>query len=175
MKLRTQASRLSRGGSMAEQQLKGRHPIGLLERLSSRTSQLAGSTAVFAIAVVVVIGWAATGPYYHYSKTWQLIINTSTTIVTFLMVFLIQRAQNKSSLAIQLKLNELVASINGASNRLIGVEDLTEDELEALHRYYGELVALARREGNVSTSHSVEEARRLHRGKPGPTDQPAPG
>ena len=85
--------------------------------------------------------------------------NTGTTIVTFLMVFLIQRAQNKDNRAIQLKLNELVAAVEGASNRLIDAEDLTEDELELLHRFYTELVTLAKKDRHLSESHSVEEAR----------------
>src|SRR3954447_9619809 len=88
-----------------------------------------GSSWAFAIALGIIIVWLATGPLFNYSDTWQLIINTGTTIVTFLMVFLIQRSQNKDSLAIQLKLNEIVAALEGASNRLINVEDLSEDEV----------------------------------------------
>ena len=99
------------------------------------------------------------GPIFGFSDTWQLVINTGTTIVTFLMVFLIQRAQNKDSAAMQLKLNELVAAVKGASNRLIDVEDLTEEELEMLHPFYAELVTLAKKDRQLSKSHSVEEAR----------------
>jgi low affinity Fe/Cu permease len=91
-----------------------------------------GSSWAFAVAALVILVWLVTGPVFHYSDTWQLVINTGTTVVTFLMVFLIQRAQNKDSLAIQLKLNELVAAMGGASNRLIDVESLTETELERL-------------------------------------------
>jgi low affinity Fe/Cu permease len=97
--------------------------------------------------------------------TWQLVINTGTTIVTFLMVFLIQRSQNKDALAIHLKLNEIVAAINGASNRLIEAEGLTEKELTALRRHYQELVALAAREADLTKSHSVEEAGKRHTAK----------
>ena len=104
-----------------------------------------------------------TGPFFQFSDTWQLVINTGTTIVTFLMVFLIQRAQNKDSLAIQLKLNELVAAMQGASNRLIDVEDLSEDELTTLHRYYGRLAELAKHEADLLKSHSVEEAEEHHK------------
>ncbi len=92
--------------------------------------------------VGIVVVWLVTGPLFGFSDTWQLVINTGTTIVTFLMVFLIQRSQNKDSLAVQLKLNELVAAVQGASNRLIDVEDLTEEELRALHRHYAKLVAM---------------------------------
>jgi len=136
---------------------------GWLEALSTTATRWSGRSSVFAIACALIAVWAATGPLFHFSDTWQLAINTTTTIVTFLMVFLIQRAQNKDSRAIQMKLNELVAAISGASNRLIGVEDLTEDDLEKLHRFYGELASLAKRQGDVATSHSVEEARRRHR------------
>jgi len=111
--------------------------------------------------------WGATGPLFDYSDTWQLVINTSTTIVTFLMVFLIQRTQNKDALAMHLKLNELVAAKKGASNRLLNAEDLTEEELHTLHRHYARLVELARNERSVTESHSVEEADERHRGKVG--------
>lgn len=83
----------------------------------------------------MIIIWIATGPIFRFSDTWQLVINTETTIVTFLMVFLIQRSQNKAALAIHLKLNEVVAAPDGASNRLLDVEDLTEDEVKVLHKH----------------------------------------
>jgi len=144
------------------------------ERFSTAAARWAGRTPALLLAVAAIVVWAATGPVFGYSNTWQLVINTSTTIVTFVMVFLIQRAQNKDALAIQLKLNELVAAINGASNRLIDVEDLTEDELAALHRFYGELAALSEREQDISMSHSVEEARRKHGLKTAASDTPQP-
>src|SRR5438067_2326043 len=100
---------------------------GFLERVSTWATRWTGSSAAFAIAVAVIVVWAATGPIFKFSDTWQLVINTGTTIVTFLMVFLIQRQQNKDSLAIHLKLNEVLAALEGASNRLINVEDLTEE------------------------------------------------
>src|SRR5678815_1389613 len=106
------------------------------EAFASSVTKATGSTTAFIIALVMVLIWAATGPMFHYSETWQLVINTGTTIVTFLMVFLIQRSQNKESLAMQLKLNELVAAIEGASNRLVNVQDLGEDELRVLHKHY---------------------------------------
>lgn len=133
-----------------------------LERFATRATRWTGSTAAFMLACAIVTAWAVTGPVFHYSDTWQLVINTSTTIVTFLMVFLIQRAQNKDSLAVQLKLNELVAAIEGASNRLIDVEDLDEKELRALHVYYGRLVDMSKKEANLTLSHSIEEAEARH-------------
>jgi len=135
---------------------------GTLGRLSARVSQWTGSSFAFGSALGVVIVWGLIGPAVHYSDTWQLCINTGTTIVTFLMVFLLQRAQNKDALAIQLKLDELVAAIEGASNRLIDVESLSEDELGTLHRFYGELASLAQRDSTLSRSHSIEEARLRH-------------
>src|SRR4051812_50165852 len=95
-------------------------------------SHWSGRTPTFILAVLVILVWAATGPLFDYSDTWQLVINTGTTIVTFLMVFLIQRSQNHDSWAVQLKLNDLVAAVKGASNRLINVEDLSEEELRTL-------------------------------------------
>ena len=136
-----------------------------LEQMSTAVTRWAGSTQAFAVALVIIVVWAAMGPIFRFSDTWQLVINTGTNIVTFLMVFLIQRSQNKDSLAIHLKLNEIVAAMQGASNRLIDVESLNEEELAALRRYYGELSKLARTATNVTESHSVEEARALHSNK----------
>jgi low affinity Fe/Cu permease len=146
---------------MARQRRLGRS----LEALSSTVTRWTGSSMAFAAACGIVILWVATGPLFGFSDTWQLVINTGTTIVTFLMVFLIQRGQNKDAMAIQLKLNELVAAVNGASNRLIDVEDLTEDELKALHQYYSKLARLAKKDTNIAQSHSVEEARTRSREK----------
>jgi low affinity Fe/Cu permease len=135
---------------------------GALARFASWVSWAMGTTSAFIIALAVVIAWALTGPIFHYSDTWQLVINTSTTIVTFLMVFLIQRAQNRESLAVQLKLNELVAAIEEASNRLISVEDLSEEELEVLHAHYRNLADLAKGASAVTESHSLLEAKLRH-------------
>jgi low affinity Fe/Cu permease len=107
-----------------------------LERFSQRVSQWAGSSPAFGLALAFVLVWTITGPLFHFSQGWQMVINTGTTIATFLMVFLIQRAQNKESRAVQLKLNEIVAAIQGASNRLVGAEELSEGELRALHERY---------------------------------------
>jgi low affinity Fe/Cu permease len=137
----------------------------LAARFARKATDWSGSTAAFILAALTVVVWAATGPIFHYSDTWQLVINTGTTIVTFLMVFLIQRAQNKDSQAIHLKLNELVAAVEGASNRLINAEKLTEEELKTLHEHYCKLVELARSDGKLTDSHSVEEAVSRHRHK----------
>ena len=135
------------------------------ERMARAISQFTGSTAAFVIAALVILVWGVTGPFFHYSETWQLVINTGTTIVTFLMVFLIQRTQNKDSLAVQLKLNEIVASLQGASNRLVNVEDLSERELATLHLHYRTLAELAKTDLDVHQSHSVDEAQVRHRAK----------
>jgi low affinity Fe/Cu permease len=137
----------------------------LSERLARSATAFSGSTLALVLAVTVVLVWAVSGPLFGFSQTWQLVINTGTTIVTFLMVFLIQRAQNKESLAIQLKLNEIVASAQGASNRLVNVEDLTEDELRTLHEHYSALSRLAKSEADLRASHSVDEAAGRHQAK----------
>ena len=137
----------------------------VLERFSTRVSKWTGGSTAFAIACGTIVVWMLSGPIFGYSDSWQLVINTGTTIVTFLMVFLIQRAQNKDSLAFQLKLNELVAAIEGASNRLIDVEDLSEEELALLHKHYRELAVIAKRDASLTQSHSVEEAEQRYRRK----------
>src|SRR5262249_38938876 len=109
-------------------------------------------------ALSIVIVWIVTGPLFKWSDSWQLVINTGTTIVTFLMVFLIQRTQNKESQAIQLKLNEIVAAMDQASNRLVDVEDLSENELETLHGRYRKLAKIPKRDASLKTSRSVEDA-----------------
>ena len=130
-------------------------PIGrALEKFALKATEWTGHSTAFTIALVAVIAWLVTGPLFDYSDTWQLVINTATTIVTFLMVFLIQRAQNKDAKAIQLKLNELVGGTRGASNRLIDIEELSEDELEALHRHYQRLADSAQR---LTELHALEE------------------
>ena len=129
-----------------------------LERFSHQATVRAGSSWAFLIALSVIVVWAVTGPMFGYSDTWQLVINTGTTIVTFLMVFLIQRTQNKDALALHLKLNEIVAALEGASNRLIDVEDLTEEEIETLHKHYQVLVRMAKKDSKLTVSHSIEEA-----------------
>jgi low affinity Fe/Cu permease len=145
---------------MLERRSKNRE--GLLSRFATIATEWTGSTTAFLGAVLVILIWAVTGPIFHYSNTWQLVINTGTTIVTFLMVFLIQRAQNKDALAVQLKLSEIVAALEGASNRLISVEDLSEDELKVLRIHYKRLAEMAKRDSKVTESHSIEEAEARH-------------
>jgi low affinity Fe/Cu permease len=138
---------------------------GLSARFATWIAAKAGSTSAFMLALSVIVVWAATGPIFRFSDTWQLVINTGTTIITFLMVFLIQHAQNRESLAVQLKLNELVAAIDAASNRLISVEDLSDEELEVLHVHYRELGLMAKEESGIAVSHSMNEAKARHQRK----------
>ena len=133
-----------------------------LERFSRKATEATGTSTAFLLACSVIIVWIVTGPLFHFSDTWQLVINTGTTIVTFMMVFLIQRSQNKDALAIHLKLNEIVAALEGASNRLIDVEDLTEAEIKTLHTHYQKLVAMAKADLKLTASHSIEEAEARH-------------
>ena len=140
---------------------------GAPEWFAGWATKFAGSSWAFAAAAPFIVAWAVTGPFFSFSEPWQLVINTATTIITFLMVFLIQRSQNKDSQAMHLKLNELVAAVKGASNRLINVEDLSEDQLQTLHRHYAELTRLAQQRGELSKSHSIEEAERRHERKVG--------
>ncbi|HEU5249071.1 MAG TPA: low affinity iron permease family protein [Thermoanaerobaculia bacterium] len=129
-----------------------------LERFSQAVSQWTGSSRAFGLALGLVIVWAIVGPLFGFSQSWQMVINTGTTIATFLMVFLIQRAQNKESRAIQLKLNEIVAAIEGASNRLVGAEELSEEELHRLHDRYVKLAEeVQTRHGSLNRAASVEE------------------
>lgn len=139
--------------------------IHVFEKVAQKATQFSGTTTAFIIALSVILVWLITGPVFGFSDTWQLVINTGTTVITFLMVFLIQRTQNKDSKALHLKLNELIGSLKGPSNRLIDIENLTEKELEILHRYYAHLAELAKKERDLSASHSIEEAYQSHKGK----------
>ena len=132
-----------------------------LGRFAERVSGWVGGSGAFALALALIVIWGLSGPIFGFSDSWQLVINTGTTIVTFLMVFLIQRSQNKESLAVQLKLNEIVAAIEGASNRLIDVESLSEAELRVLRNHFHRLAEIAQ-ESPVGNSHSVEQADRRH-------------
>jgi low affinity Fe/Cu permease len=118
----------------------------LFDKFSDWSVCFTGSAGAFIGASLLVIIWAATGPVFDYSETWQMVINTGTTIITFLMVFLIQKAQNKDSKAIQIKLNELIATSKKASNRIVDIEDLTEDELDQLHKFYEKIGKLPKEE-----------------------------
>src|SRR5215813_13545556 len=121
-----------------------------LENFSSWATRATGTSMAFMVALAVIIVWAMTGPIFHYSDTWQLVINTGTTIVTFLMVFLIQRTQNKDALAIHIKLNEIVAVLEGASNRLIDVEDLSEADIKLLTEHFRKLSQMAKKDMDIA-------------------------
>ncbi|MGI4814930.1 MAG: low affinity iron permease family protein [Janthinobacterium lividum] len=123
----------------------GAHPLmRAFDRFASQVTRWAGSPVSFCIAALSVIVWLVTGPIFHYSNAWQLVINTGTTIITFLMVFLIQQSQNKDSVAVHLKLNELLSALRSADNAMIGIEDASEDELLRLAAMYEELANHAR-------------------------------
>jgi low affinity Fe/Cu permease len=132
------------------------------EKFAGKITKATGTPSAFMIAAGIIIVWGITGPLFGYSDTWQLVINTGTTIITFLMVFVIQHSQNKDTMALQVKLNELIAASPTASNRLIDVEDLTEEEIETLKKFYIKLAGLSKKESSLQTTHSIEEAVELH-------------
>jgi low affinity Fe/Cu permease len=132
------------------------------EVFAEKVTKATGSTPVFLGAFLIVVVWAICGPVFDYSETWQLVINTGTTIITFLMVFLIQKSQNKDSLAIQIKLNELLASHEMASNRIVDIEDISEEEMEVLEKYYRKLAILSQKARSIEESHSLNEAQMRH-------------
>lgn len=130
--------------------------------LASKVTKLAGSNGAIVCAFAIIFIWALSGPIFHYSENWHLIINTGTSIITFLMVFLIQKSQNKDSLAIQLKLNELVAAHEFASNRLVNVENMTEEELLVIQKYYTKLSEFSKKQETLQQSHSIDDAIHLN-------------
>jgi low affinity Fe/Cu permease len=137
----------------------------LFNRITSKLTRAAGSALASILAILLIIGWALCGPLFGFSDTWQLVINTTTTIITFLMVFIIQQTQNKDTTAIHMKLNELIACHEKASNRLVDIEDLTEEELSVIKKYYTKLSALAEKEKDLHSSHSLDEANENHQQK----------
>ena len=148
--------------------MKHKDPVtgkSVFEKLSQAAIIFSGTTMAFILSLLIIVVWLLLGPFFDFSDTWQLVINTGTTIITFLMVFLIQRMQNKDSRAIHAKLNELVASLKGPSNRLIDAEDMNEEELKTLSKFYHRLSEMAKKEKDLSVSHSIEEAAELHRKK----------
>jgi low affinity Fe/Cu permease len=147
-----------------------RHRVGLAETIARSVARFTASTTAFLLALGTVVVWAALGPIFHYSDTWQLVINTGTTIITFLMVFLIQRTQDKDSLAIQIKLNELIAALEGASNRLVNVESVSEEDLDVLRHHFARLAELAATATDIRESHSVDEAESRHATKHQPRE-----
>ncbi len=118
----------------------------LFTRFAKATSHYAGTPAIFGCAVAVIVIWAVTGPVFHYSDTWQLVINTGTTIITFLMVFLIQNTQNRDSQAVQVKLDELIRSHSRADDCLLDLEDLEEEDMQKLREAYAQLAKKKRGE-----------------------------
>ena len=138
-----------------------------LARFASGAAEWSGSSAAFGLAALAIAVWLVTGPAFGYSDTWQLVINTGTTIITFLMVFVIQQSQNKDTLAIHLKLNELIACSSSASNRLVDIEDLSPDDLALLKAFYVKLARLAESDGDIHQSHSLDEADERHQAKLG--------
>lgn len=127
-------------------------------RFSNIVTKATGKPAAFILAMLVIIVWAITGPIFGFSDTWQLVINTGTTIITFLMVFVIQHSQNKDTLAIQLKLNELIAANCDASNRLVAIEELTDVELDVIKKFYTHLAQTAKNDSDIHATHSLDEA-----------------
>ena len=114
-------------------------------RFANKASRWTGRPAAFVSAILLILGWAILGPVFHFSDTWQLVINTGTTIITFLMVFLIQNTQNRDSEALHLKIDELIRSHEGAHNALLNLEKLNEEELDAIRDRYAELADNARK------------------------------
>jgi low affinity Fe/Cu permease len=139
--------------------------MGYFDVFSRKVTRLTGSPYAFLIAFLIIIVWVVSGPLFGFSDTWQLVINTGTTIITFLMVFVIQQSQNRDTVALHLKLNELIASSDKASNRLVDIEDLTEKDLDKLKQFYIKLAELASKEDDSFASHSIDEAQEKHKEK----------
>lgn len=135
------------------------------DNLASHFTRLSGKPMAFIAALVLIIVWALTGPIFKFSDTWQLVINTGTTVITFLMVFIIQQTQNKDTIALHLKLNELIACNENASNRLIDIEHLTEEELQIVKTFYVRLAELALKSKDLHSSHSLDDAESNHQSK----------
>ncbi|HET9887968.1 MAG TPA: low affinity iron permease family protein [bacterium] len=136
-------------------------PVNWYTRLTRVLSRASGRQGSFLLALLVILIWAATGPFFHFSDTWQLVINTGTTIITFLMVFLIQNTQNRDTEALQVKLDELIRVTEGAQNALLDLEDLDESNIEEIRAKYGKLAELARKTKNpdAQSAHRRAETR----------------
>ncbi len=128
-------------------------------KIASKITKATGSPFSSIAAILLIIAWLICGPIFDFSDTWQLVINTSTTIITFIMVFIIQQSQNKDTAAIHLKLNELIACETRASNRLVSIEDLTDEELCVLKKFYSHLAELSKDGKDLHSSHSLDEAK----------------
>ncbi len=129
------------------------------DAFSNKVTKATGSPAAIISVFTFIILWGMTGPLFHFSDTWQLVVNTASSIITFLMVFIIQLSQNKDSAAVQLKLDELIAANLGASNRLIGVENLTEAELNVMKKLYIKQAEASKMKGDLFSAHSIDEAK----------------
>lgn len=134
-------------------------------QFSNWITKATGTPTAFLLALLVILIWGICGPVFHFSEVWQLVINTGTTIITFLMMFVIQQSQNKDTMALHLKLNELIAANENTSNRLVGSEDLSDEELETIKKFYVKLSSLAKKEKDLFTTHSLDEARENHEEK----------
>jgi low affinity Fe/Cu permease len=133
-----------------------------MEEIASRITNMAGSTAMILIVFFFILSWIIAGFLLHFSDRWVSVIEIASSVITIVMVFLIQKSQNKHSLSIQLKLNELVAANEKASNRLVNVEDMTEDELKVIEKYYSKLSDFANKQQNLQQSHSIDELHEDH-------------
>jgi low affinity Fe/Cu permease len=122
---------------------------GLFTRVTRSVAKVTGKPMTFCVAIAVIVFWAVTGPLFGFSDTWQLVINTGTTIITFLMVFLIQATQNRDTTALQLKLDELIRCVEGAHNAMLDLEELTEEEIDTVHQHYTKLANLARKQARA--------------------------
>ncbi|GJH04569.1 low affinity iron permease family protein [Paraburkholderia terrae] len=146
-----------------------RSPVSrAFDAFAATVTRWAGSPYAFGLSALSIVGWLVCGPIFHFSEDWQLVVNTGTTVITFLMVFLIQQSQNKDSVAVHLKLNELLASQKNASNKLIGIEDASEDDLRHVAQAYLELAekAARRHTGDPALARSIETARKHVDSKP---------
>ncbi len=133
-----------------------------IEKIASNVVNMAGRTLTVFIVFLFVLAWGISGFFLHFSERWEMIIGTLSSVITVLMVFLILKSQNKDSLSIQLKLNELVAANESASNRLVNVEGMTEDELKVIQKYYSKLSEFAHKQDTLQQSHSIDEVHEEH-------------
>jgi low affinity Fe/Cu permease len=133
-----------------------------IDKRASHIVKIASRTSTVFIVFLLVLGWGISGFFLHFSSRWEGIIGTASSVITILMVFLILKSQNKDSLSTQLKLNELVAANDIASNRLVNVEGMTEDELKVIQKYYSKLGEFAKKEDNLQQPHSIDETHAEH-------------
>jgi low affinity Fe/Cu permease len=146
----------------------------LFSQFANKVAWAAGSPITFTIALLLLIGWAATGPYFDYSQGWQLLVNTGTTITTFLMVFVIQNSQNRDGLAAQIKLDEIIRAVRGAKNSMIDLEDLTDQQLADLRVKFAQIADIARKdEGEINKARRPKASRKYKNGHKAPDSRTA--